>query len=256
MADQELPVFQKGQMVQSATHGVVEFKGMDNYMGEVSYHFYSHEYRRDCYWLPRALKAHVPASFKSAEPVSVPTVQAGDDWKLAPFNPTEEMIQAACMQQSLEKFDTYQDWWNSHSSGVSERIRKMLIGDYVAMISAAPSQPVAVLYPIERVLTDAEHLALRAESFMRYLDEHSDPDDCVINPDEGYGDHVHSIRLAIHEFRKRHERYNESITTANAGKDAKPTYTTGHCEHNKQPGGCQQHNLHCGWPKCDQKEIK
>lgn len=46
-----------------------------------------------------------------------------------------------------------------------------------------------------------------------------------------------------------------AVLSANAGKDATPTYTTGHCEHNKQPGGCQQHNLHCGWPKCDQKEI-
>ena len=51
------------------------------------------------------------------------------------------------------------------------------------------------------------------------------------------------------------ESLEAAVLSANAGKDAKPTYTTGHCEHNKQPGGCQQHNLHCGWPKCDQKEI-
>ena len=25
----------------------------------------------------------------------------------------------------------------------------------------------------------------------------------------------------------------------------------GHCVHKKQPGGCQLHNLHCGWPDCD-----
>lgn len=40
-----------------------------------------------------------------------------------------------------------------------------------------------------------------------------------------------------------------------AAKMMQPAFTTGHCEHHKQPGGCQQHNLHCGWPKCDQKEI-
>ncbi|CAL62443.1 Hypothetical protein HEAR2312 [Herminiimonas arsenicoxydans] len=37
--------------------------------------------------------------------------------------------------------------------------------------------------------------------------------------------------------------------------EAIPTYTTGHCEYNKQPGGCQQHNLHCGWPACDQRAL-
>ncbi len=32
-------------------------------------------------------------------------------------------------------------------------------------------------------------------------------------------------------------------------------YTTGHCEHHKQKGGCQLHNLQCGWPDCDRKPI-
>ena len=30
-------------------------------------------------------------------------------------------------------------------------------------------------------------------------------------------------------------------------------YTTGHCENHKQKGGCQLHNLQCGWPDCDRK---
>ena len=30
-------------------------------------------------------------------------------------------------------------------------------------------------------------------------------------------------------------------------------YTTGHCERHKQPGGCDLHNLHCGWPACDRR---
>lgn len=33
------------------------------------------------------------------------------------------------------------------------------------------------------------------------------------------------------------------------------TYTTGHCEQHKQNGGCQLHNLQCGWPDCDRKPI-
>lgn len=38
------------------------------------------------------------------------------------------------------------------------------------------------------------------------------------------------------------------------GSASAPTYTTGHCEHRKQPGGCQLHNLQCGYPACDRKE--
>ena len=32
-------------------------------------------------------------------------------------------------------------------------------------------------------------------------------------------------------------------------------HTTGHCENHKQKGGCQLHNLQCGWPDCDLKPI-
>lgn len=32
-------------------------------------------------------------------------------------------------------------------------------------------------------------------------------------------------------------------------------YTTGHCENHKRPGGCQLHNLQCGYPNCDRRPI-
>jgi hypothetical protein len=32
-------------------------------------------------------------------------------------------------------------------------------------------------------------------------------------------------------------------------------YTTGHCKEKAQPGGCQLHNLHCGYPACDRKTV-
>lgn len=38
-------------------------------------------------------------------------------------------------------------------------------------------------------------------------------------------------------------------------KPAKAKYTTGHCSNNKQPGGCQLHNLQCGYPECDRKPV-
>ena len=50
------------------------------------------------------------------------------------------MIRAACLNQSMEKFSNYDEWWNSHSSGISERIRDYVASDYRIMISAAPIQ--------------------------------------------------------------------------------------------------------------------
>ena len=37
------------------------------------------------------------------------------------------------------------------------------------------------------------------------------------------------------------------------GSTDAPKYTTGHCDNRKKPGGCQLHNLQCGYPKCDRK---
>lgn len=33
-------------------------------------------------------------------------------------------------------------------------------------------------------------------------------------------------------------------------------YTTGHCPNHNKPGGCQLHNLQCGWPSCDRRPVK
>ena len=55
------------------------------------------------------------------------------------------------------------------------------------------------------------------------------------------------------------EEMNEvgyTYTTPPAAQPApvqEPTYTTGHCKEKAQPGGCQLHNLHCGYPACDRK---
>lgn len=45
----------------------------------------------------------------------------------------------------------------------------------------------------------------------------------------------------------------EFVGEAKLSDCAKPDYTTGHCEHHNQPGGCHLHNLYCGYPKCDRK---
>ncbi|MDR5824724.1 hypothetical protein [Caballeronia sp. LZ043] len=60
-----------------------------------------------------------------------------------PAVPTEEMIRAACLAQSKERFGSYEAWFDSHSGGVSERIRELVTGDYLAMIAAAPQSQVS-----------------------------------------------------------------------------------------------------------------
>lgn len=38
-----------------------------------------------------------------------------------------------------------------------------------------------------------------------------------------------------------------------AEKQEPVDYTTGHCKEKAKPGGCQLHNLQCGYPDCDRK---
>lgn len=50
-----------------------------------------------------------------------------------------------------------------------------------------------------------------------------------------------SREIQAHDLR---ERIRELL----AGE---PEETSGWCEEKKKPGGCQLHNLHCGYPNCD-----
>ena len=62
-----------------------------------------------------------------------------DGYKLVPIEPTEEMIQAGCLsQQATPEYDNYDDWFNSHSGGIVERISNYLRKDFRAMLAAAP----------------------------------------------------------------------------------------------------------------------
>ena len=36
---------------------------------------------------------------------------------------------------------------------------------------------------------------------------------------------------------------------------AEPKFTYGHCEHKKQPRGCQLNNVQCNYPDCDRKPM-
>lgn len=66
---------------------------------------------------------------------------APEGWKLVPIEPSEEMIQAACLKQSNTAFESYAKWLDSHSSGISARIRQLVVGDYRAMLATSPAAP-------------------------------------------------------------------------------------------------------------------
>lgn len=73
-------------------------------------------------------------SARAAAPAAIP-----EGYKLVPIEPTEEMIRAACLNQAtLGNYATYEDWWNDHSSGISEKIRSYVAGDYRVMVASAP----------------------------------------------------------------------------------------------------------------------
>lgn len=54
---------------------------------------------------------------------------------LIPLEITEEIIQAACIQDSEGAFDNYKDWYNSHISGIADKIRGYIEDDYKNVIS-------------------------------------------------------------------------------------------------------------------------
>jgi hypothetical protein len=59
---------------------------------------------------------------------------------------------------------------------------------------------------------------------------------------------------------ERDKQFYAAITAlrtaiAEAEKQEPVAYTTGHCKQKAQPGGCQLHNVHCGYPDCDRKAV-
>lgn len=55
------PKFIPGAIYESTTHGLVEFKGVDRYMGQATLHFVSLKHG-NCYWLPETLDMHFASS--------------------------------------------------------------------------------------------------------------------------------------------------------------------------------------------------
>ena len=69
---------------------------------------------------------------------NAPAVQR-EGWVSVPIEPTEEMIQAACVNQAVSAFASYEKWAGSHSNGIVKKVRALEIDTYKAMIQAAPT---------------------------------------------------------------------------------------------------------------------
>lgn len=203
-----------------------------------------------------------------SDQVGVPTVQAGDDYginiavamknlcaDIARKHQDPSEIDIAHIIEHIDCYECAQSAAPSQSSkdGVDELILSLRskkngklprgVADKLLSIlnTKTPSQPVAD--------HTEQHLAM-VPSNEQIIEQCKAAGIDWLTPDEEVGKFPGSFDMASMR------QMRALLTTANAGKDAIPAYTTGHCEYHKQPGGCQQHNLHCGWPTCDQKKVK
>jgi hypothetical protein len=78
-----------------------------------------------------------------------------------------------------------------------------------------PAPEAQILIDAKRAIEHGEYLAKSAESLLNYLNEVSNEDEGTIEPDDRFGDYTQGIRLSVHEFRKRAERYDTKATPDN-----------------------------------------
>jgi hypothetical protein len=68
-----------------------------------------------------------------------------------------------------------------------------------------------------------------------------------------------NVRSDFRELARETEQLRQALVAVEAAPAAQPepkTYTEGHCANHTQPGGCQLHNLQCGYPDCDRRPVK
>ncbi len=90
--------------------------------------------------------------------------------------------------------------------------------------------------------------AIDAKEMMDWLDQnifHVEPDEWT----RKFSPHLNTWRIFAPEGVQGSAR---AIIGAAIKAQSKPdTHTTWHCKEQAKPGGCQLHNLQCGWPECD-----
>jgi hypothetical protein len=70
---------------------------------------------------------------------------------------------------------------------------------------------------------------------------------------EVYGEHTFWTEAQLLRL-KELERLVRADEREACAKKTPTTVTTGHCKEKAKTGGCQLHNIQCGFPACDRKE--
>lgn len=94
------------------------------------------QYKGECMgFLPYEESGTIPVY-----PHPAPAVPSYDveKWQLVPKEPTEEMLNAACLSQAECEFKDYDDWRDAHSNATVKSLRNILKKDYESMLQAAP----------------------------------------------------------------------------------------------------------------------
>jgi hypothetical protein len=118
-------------------------------------------------------------------------------------------------------------------------------------------------------LTQAEPVAKLREALAEFDSEHGDPDAKALALLASVREllnaapqpQAHPLDVELAKLRIAVQAWENGVYARLAAPprpQAEPVgaITRGHCENHKQPGGCPLHNLHCGWPKCDEREEK
>lgn len=143
-------------------------------------------------------------------------VPQGGQWKLAPVEPTPEMEDAAMREITANDEDFRDDY-----------LRSDFRVSYRAALASAPTQPPAAQAMVP--LTDEQVEKMSREWVAEQVTD--------------YEDLIRRVEAKFCEV--------NGIGTA---KPAQPRRD--YCPEKLKPGGCQLHNLHCGFPKCNDQPVQ
>lgn len=110
---------------------------------------------------------------------------------------------------ALTNQDAFDKWWYWTDANLILCSRNSANAGYQAATKASEQriqELEALLAKQLNAIEHAEYLAESAERLLAYLNDVTDEEECVIRPDDRYGDHAGSIRNYVYEFRKRAQR--------------------------------------------------
>jgi len=169
-------------------------------------------------------------------------------------NPRRTDMDKATPTPSPASVDSFMSLLRNHENRISETYgvlqdRRIPSEEVRAAIDASSEARNALIAEVERLAAQAapidyyaacEQQNIALLSAMGYPHEK----DTLISPEEYAAD------------LKRKADLFDALAQLPVVQAVRATHTTGHCKEHAKPGGCQLHNLHCGWPDCDRRPIE